>query len=76
LKDYVERFQKERLGVTAAPRNLVLMALLNEIHPQIPLAMELARKPSTNLQGFMEKAIEFINGEETIQALSFLHAFD
>jgi hypothetical protein len=42
LKDYVERFQKERLGVTAAPRNLVLMALLNRIHPQISLVMDRA----------------------------------
>jgi hypothetical protein len=66
LKDYVERFQKERLGVIATPKNLVLMALLNGIHPHISLVMELARKPPTNLQGFMENATEFINGEETI----------
>jgi hypothetical protein len=70
LKDYVDRFQKERLTVVATPGNIVLMALMNGIHPQNPLALEVARKPPADLQEFMERAVEFINGEESIRALT------
>ena len=50
LKDYIERFQKERLTIVTAPGNLILMALLNRIHPHNPLALEVARKPLADLQ--------------------------
>ena len=43
------------------------MAPLNGIHPQSLLAMELARKPSMDIQEFMETVAEFINGEKTIR---------
>jgi hypothetical protein len=56
LKDYIDCFQKERLTIVAALGNLVLMALLNGIHPHNPLALEVARKPPSDLQEFMEKA--------------------
>jgi hypothetical protein len=52
-----------------APRNLILMALLNGIHMQNPLALKVACKPPADLQEFMDKATEFINGEESIRAL-------
>jgi hypothetical protein len=56
LKDYIDCFQKERLTIVAALGNLVLMALLNGIHPHNPLALEVAWKPPSDLQEFMEKA--------------------
>jgi hypothetical protein len=70
LKDYIDRFQKEMLTVVMALGNLVLMALLNKIHHQNPLALEVAHKPPVDLQEFMKKAVEFINGEESIRALT------
>jgi hypothetical protein len=70
LKDYIDYFQKERLTVVAVLENLVLMALMNGIHPQNPLALEVARKPPSDLQEFMEKAAKFINGEESIRTLT------
>jgi hypothetical protein len=46
------------------------MALMNGIHPQNPLALEVAHKPPSDLQEFMERAAEFISGEESIRALT------
>ena len=70
LKDYIYCFQKERLAVVMAPGNLILMVLLNGIHPQNSLALKMAHKPPADLQEFMEKATEFINGKESIRALT------
>lgn len=69
LKDYVERFNKERLEVQGAPEKLVLAALFSKVLPQGPLIVELAQRMPTTLQDFMDKAEEFINAEETIRPL-------
>jgi hypothetical protein len=54
MKDFIDRFQKERLTVVMTPGNLVLMALLSKIHSQNPLALEVARKPPADLHEFMK----------------------
>jgi hypothetical protein len=69
LREYLMRFNKEKMSVEDPKEDVVLFALLNGIRPDGGLMAELARKTPTRLQTFMDKAEEFMNGEETIKAL-------
>jgi hypothetical protein len=71
LKDYLQRFNQEKLIVENPDEQTILSALMNGIKVEGLLMAELARRPTLGtLQQFMRKAEEFINQEETISALT------
>jgi hypothetical protein len=71
LKDYLHRFNKEKLTVENLDDQTILSALMNEIKTEGPLMAELAQKPTLGtLQQFMRKAEEFVNQEDTSNALT------
>lgn len=67
LKDFIHRFNQERLNVEDVPKNLILAMLLNGLSLRVPLMAELPRKMLATLQDFMDKAEEFINQEEAFR---------
>lgn len=69
LKDYLMRFNQEKLATESRTDEFVYCALFQGIRKDGPLMADLARKPSQNLQEFMDRAKEFINHEETLRAL-------
>jgi hypothetical protein len=71
LKDYLQRFNQEKLIVENLDEQTILSALMNGIKVKGLLMAKLARRPTLGtLQQFMRKAGEFINQEETISALT------
>jgi hypothetical protein len=71
LKDYMQRFNQEKLTIESPNEQVILSALMNGIKIEGPLMVELARRPTLGtLQQFMRKAEELINQEETISALT------
>jgi hypothetical protein len=71
LKDYLHRFNQEKLTVENPDDKMILSALMNGIMADGPLMAELARRPTLGtLHQFMRKAEEFVNQEETINALT------
>jgi hypothetical protein len=71
LKDYLHRFNQEKLTVKSPDDQTILSALMNGINADGPLMAELARKPTLGtLSQFMRKAEEFVNQEENINALT------
>jgi hypothetical protein len=71
LKDYMQRFNQEKLMVKSPDEQMILLALMNGIKAEGPLMAELARRPTLGaLQQFMRKAEEFVNQEETISTLT------
>jgi hypothetical protein len=71
LKDYLHRFNQEKLTVENPDDQTILLALMNGIEADGPLMAELARRPTLGtLHQFMRKAKEFVNQEETINALT------
>jgi hypothetical protein len=69
LKDFLLRFNQERLTTENPTEEFVHSALFQGIWKDGPLMTDLARRPSRDLHEFMERAEEFINQEETLQAL-------
>ncbi|XP_059436631.1 uncharacterized protein LOC132169648 [Corylus avellana] len=70
LKDYLLRFNREKLAVEGTNEQTVLSALMHGIQIEGPLMAELSKRPKTGtLRLFNSKAEEFINQEETISAL-------
>jgi hypothetical protein len=77
LKDYMQRFNWEKLTIESPNELMVLSALMNGIRTEGPLMAELARRLTLGtLRQFMGKAKEFINQEETIKALTKAKAED
>jgi hypothetical protein len=71
LKDYPHQFNQEKLTVENPDDQTILSALMNGIKADGPLMAELARRPMLGtLHQFMRKAKEFVNQEETINALT------
>lgn len=68
LKDYFRRFNQEKLGTESATEDFIYGALYQGIRKDGALMTNLARKPPKDLHGFMDKAEEFINQEETLRA--------
>jgi hypothetical protein len=67
LKDYLHRFNQERMAAEDIPENVVLAAILNGLSHKGPLALELSKRTPATLQEFMDKAEEFISQEETMR---------
>jgi ribonuclease HI len=67
LKDYLQRFNKERVEAEDMSESVVLTAAINGLHHKGPFVLELAKKTPTTLREFMEKAEEFINQEEMMR---------
>jgi hypothetical protein len=67
LKDYLQRFNKERVEAEEMSESVVLTAAINGLWHKGPFVLELAKKTPTTLQEFMEKAEEFINQEEMVR---------
>ena len=71
LKDYLHRFNQEKLTVENLDDQTILSALMNGFKAEGPLMAELARRPTLGtLQQFMRKVEEFVNEEKTISALT------
>jgi hypothetical protein len=69
LKDYLTRFNQEKLATESCTEEFVYCPLFKGIRKDEPLIANLARKSPQNLQEFMDGVDEFINQEETLQAL-------
>lgn len=70
LRDYIIRFNQEKLTVEDQKDDMILAALLNSNSANCQLMVELARRPPSSLQAFMDKAEDFVNGEEGIDGIS------
>jgi hypothetical protein len=69
LKEFVTRFNREKMAVEDPTEDMVYVALYQAISPKEPLMKKLARKQPSTLQGLMDKVDEYINQEETIKAM-------
>jgi hypothetical protein len=66
LKDFLMRFNQEKIATKNLTEEFVYCALFQGIKKDGPLMANSARKPPHNLHGFMERAEEFINlGRDT-----------
>jgi hypothetical protein len=69
LKDHIMRFSQAKLFGESLTNKMVYASLYQGLRPEGPLMAELARLQPENLLEFMEKVEEFINQEETLQAM-------
>ncbi|XP_040992588.1 uncharacterized protein LOC121239400 [Juglans microcarpa x Juglans regia] len=69
LKTYLTRFNKERLTMDDQDEKITLAALLGGIWPWSLFMAELARRTPSTLRKFMDRAYDFVNSEDTLQAL-------
>jgi len=69
LKDYLWRFNQEKLNTESAPDDFIYGAIFQGLKKDGPLMAELALKPPKDLQTFMVKMDRYINQEETLRAL-------
>jgi len=69
LKDFMARFNSEKMTVEDPMNNMIFAALYQGLSPERPLMRKLARKQPSTLQGLMDKVEEFINQEETHKAM-------
>ncbi|XP_059431559.1 uncharacterized protein LOC132165071 [Corylus avellana] len=69
LKDYMLRFNWEKLTVESPNEQTVLLVLMNGVKAEGPLMAEIAKKPTIALRQFLSKTEEDINQEETVEAL-------
>lgn len=69
LKNYLWRFNQEKLETESAPDDFIYGAIFQGLKKDGPLMADLALKPSKDLHTFMVKMGRYINQEETIQAL-------
>jgi hypothetical protein len=69
LRNFFLRFNQARLEAETATDEFIYGALFQGIRKDGALMADIARKPSQNLDGFMNKAEKYINQEETLQAL-------
>ncbi|KAF5471057.1 hypothetical protein F2P56_011529 [Juglans regia] len=76
LKTYLTRFNKERLTTENKDEKITLAALLGGIWPRSPFMAKLARKTPSTLREFMDRAYNFVNAEDTLQALVDPHKAD
>ncbi|XP_042942838.1 uncharacterized protein LOC122277020 [Carya illinoinensis] len=69
LKAYLTRFNKERLTMDDQDEKITLAALLGGVWPCSPFMAKLTRRTPSTLREFMDKADDFVNAEDTLQAL-------
>ncbi|XP_040994292.1 uncharacterized protein LOC121240834 [Juglans microcarpa x Juglans regia] len=70
LKSYLSRFNQKHMTMDDQDKKIMLTALLGGIWPLNPFMYEIARKTPTTLREFMDRAGEFINAEDTLEALT------
>jgi hypothetical protein len=66
LKDYLWRFNQEKLETKSAPDDFIYGAIFQGLKKDGPLMAELALKPPKDLHTFMIKVDRYINQEETL----------
>jgi hypothetical protein len=76
LKYFKTHFNKEKLAVDDQDERIVLAGILGGILLQSSFMEELARKNSSSLQEFINKAVEVINAKDTIMAFKKLSQKD
>jgi len=69
LKDYLWRFNQEKLEIESAPDDFIYGAIFQGLKKDGPLMADLALKPLKDLHTFMVKMDRYINQEETLRAL-------
>jgi hypothetical protein len=69
LKDYLWRFNQEKLETESAPDDFIYGAIFQGLKKDGPLMADLALKPPKDLHTFMVKMDRYINQEETLRAL-------
>ncbi|XP_042939467.1 uncharacterized protein LOC122274497 [Carya illinoinensis] len=69
LKTHLALFNKERLTTNEQDEKITLAALLEGVWLCSPFMEELARRTSSTLREFMDKADDFVSVEDTLQAL-------
>jgi hypothetical protein len=69
LKDYLWRFNQEKLGMESAPDDFIYGSIFQGLKKDGPLMADLALKPPKDLHTFMVKVDRYINKEETLRAL-------
>jgi hypothetical protein len=69
LKDYLWRFNQEKLDTESAPDDFIYGAIFQGLKKDAPLMAELALKPPKDLHTFMVKMDRYINQAETLRAL-------
>lgn len=70
MKTYLTCFNKERLMMDDQDEKITLAILLGGIWPCNPFMAELARMTPSTLREFMDMADDFVNTENTLQALA------
>jgi hypothetical protein len=70
LKDFIARFNKEKLVVDDQDESVVLRALLGGIWLNGPLMQVVTWQTPTTLQQFTDKIDEHINANDTIMAFT------
>jgi hypothetical protein len=68
LRDYLWRFNQEKLDTESAPDDFIYSAIFQGLRKDGPLTAELALKPPKNLHAFMIKVDRYINQKETLRA--------
>jgi hypothetical protein len=66
LKDYLWRFNQEKLETESAPDDFIYGAIFQGLKKDGPLMADLALKPPKDLHTFMVKIDRYINQEETL----------
>ncbi|XP_042962533.1 uncharacterized protein LOC122296802 [Carya illinoinensis] len=69
LKAYLTHFNKEMLTIDDQDKKITLATLLGGIWLCSPFMVELSGKTPTNLREFMDREDDFVNAEDTLQAL-------
>jgi hypothetical protein len=69
LKDYLWRFNQEKLETKSAPDDFIYGAIFQGLKKDGPLMADLALEPPKDLHAFMVKVDRYINQEETLRAL-------
>jgi len=70
LKEFMARFNQEKMAVEDPTKDMVFAALYQGISPEELLMKKLAQKQLSTLQGLMDKVEEFINREEILKAMA------
>jgi hypothetical protein len=69
LKDYLWRFNQEKLDTESATDDFIYGAIFQGLKKDGPLMVDLVLKPPKDLHTFMIKVDRYINQEETLRAL-------
>lgn len=70
LKEFIARFNLEKITVEDPTDDMVFVALYKGISPEGPLMKKLAWKQPSALQVLRDKIEEFINQEETLKVMT------